>query len=456
MSSILDFIRPAQVVQEINDPDQVKKQYRYWRIRIFYAMYLGYVFYYFSRKSLVFAMPLMIQHLGMNKAQLGILTSVMGITYGLSKFVSGILSDKSNPRFFMAAGLVITGVLNIFFGMSSTVLWFAIFWGLNGWFQGFGWPPCSKLLSHWYSKSERGTWWSFWSTSHNIWAALLPFIAVWSAQTLGWRYTMFVPGAICILAGLFLINRLRDTPQSLGLPNIEKHRKETAYTEQETKQMDRQLSFKEILFKYVLNNGYIWILALCSIFIYVIRTALNDWITIFLMETRNFGHLSASSCVLWFEIGGGVGMLVAGWLSDKVWGGRRGPANAVFAFGMFVCLTIFWFFPQPSLLWNSIIVSLIGFFLFGPQMLIGLAAAELSHKNATGTATGFAGWFAYLGAAIAGYPLGVAIEKFGWQGFFVMIVACGFLATISFLPLWSAGSKKAKQSSSDDVQTQAS
>ena len=456
MSSILDFIKPAKPAKTIDDPALIKKEYRYWRVRIFYGMYLGYVFYYFSRKSLVFAMPLMIQHLGMSKAQLGILTSLWGISYGLSKFVSGALSDKSNPRFFMALGLIITGVLNIFFGMSSSVLWFAIFWGLNGWFQGFGWPPCSKLLSHWYSKSERGRWWSLWSTSHNVWAALLPFIAVWSAQAFGWRYTMYIPGLISILAGFFLLNRLRDTPQSLGLPNIERHRNEESVSKKDSEHMDKQLSFKEILLKYVLNNSYIWILAISSIFIYVIRTALNDWTPIFLMEARNFSYLSASSCVMWFEIGGGVGMLAAGWLSDKVWGGRRGPANFFFALGMFATLAIFWYYPQTSLLWNGFIVAMIGFFLFGPQMLIGLAAAELSHKNATGTATGFAGWFAYLGAAVAGYPLGVAIEKFGWQGFFVMIVACGFLATMSFIPLWSAGAKKSKQSEEEDVNAQTS
>lgn len=454
MSSILDLIKPAEPIEEIADQELVNKQYRYWRIRIFYAMYIGYIFYYFSRKSLVFAMPLMIQNLGMNKAQLGILTSVMAITYGFSKFFSGVLSDKSNPRFFMALGLIITGALNIFFGMSSTVLWFAVFWGLNGWFQGFGWPPCSKLLSHWYSRSERGTWWSFWSTSHNVWAALLPFIAVWSAQALGWRYTMYVPGIICICAGFFLFNRLRDTPQSLGLPEIEKHREKGEISEQESKQMNKQLSVKEILFKYVLSNKYIWILAVSSIFIYMIRTALNDWVTIFLMETRGFGHMSASSTVLWFEIGGGVGMLVAGWLSDRVWGGKRGPAFVVFSLGMFISLLVFWYYPQPSLLWNSYIIGMIGFFLFGPQMLIGLAAAELSHKNATGTATGFAGWFAYIGAAVAGYPLGVAIEKFGWQGFFLMIVACGLLSVLCFLPMWSAGTghKKKKKETAENTE----
>lgn len=442
MSSILDFFKPSPPVQQLQDKEVINKKYRYWRIRIFYAMYIGYVFYYFTRKSLAFAMPMMMKDLGFDKSQLGIMGSVLALSYGFSKFVSGILSDKSNPRFFMAFGLIITGLLNIFFGMSSTIFFFAVFWGLNGWFQGFGWPPCSRLLSHWYSQSERGRWWSFWSTSHNLGGALIPFVAAYSANYFGWRYAMYVPGVICILAGFFLINRLRDTPQSLGLPTIEEHREENNITKEESKQMNRELTLKEMLFKYVLNNGYIWMLALASIFVYIIRTAMNDWTTLYLMEVRNFNLVSASSCVFWFESGGFVGMLVAGWLSDRFFASKRGPMNVLFSAGMLLSLLAFWFYPGTSLIWSSFVCAMIGFFLFGPQMLIGLAAAELSHKNATGTATGFAGWLAYVGAAVAGYPLGYIAEKFGWQGFFVVMAVCGVMSVLCFLPMWNATSQK--------------
>jgi len=448
MSSILDLIKPSEHIEELQDKEVVKRKYKYWRIRIFYAMYIGYVFYYFSRKSLAFAMPMMIKELGFDKSQLGLLGSILALSYGLSKFVSGILSDKSNPRFFMAFGLIITGILNVFFGLSSSIFFFAIFWGLNGWFQGFGWPPCSRLLSHWYSKSERGTWWSFWSTSHNLGGALIPFVASFSALYFGWRFAMYIPGVICICAGFFLMNRLRDTPQSLGLPTIEKHREEGRISEEESNEMNRDLSFKEMLFKYVLTNGYIWMLAMASVFIYVVRTAMNDWTTLYLIEVRKFSLVAAGSCVSCFEIGGFVGMLVAGWLSDRLYASKRGPMNVLFSLGMLLSLLAFWFYPGTSLLWNSSICALIGFFLFGPQMLIGLAASELSHKNATGTATGFAGWFAYLGAALAGYPLGLIAEKYGWQGFFVVIAVCGVMSVLCFIPLWGAG--EAKQTSKQD------
>jgi OPA family sugar phosphate sensor protein UhpC-like MFS transporter len=70
-------------------------------------------------------------------------------------------------------------------------------------------------------------------------------------------------------------------------------------------------------------------------------------------------------------------------------------------------------------------------------MLIGVAAAELSHKKAAGTATGFTGTFGYIGAAAAGAPLGFIARDFGWEGYFVVLIACGVLALLCLTPLWS-------------------
>ena len=153
---MLDFIKPAPYIEELQDQDLVKRNYKYWRFRTFYGMYIGYALYYFTRKSFIFAMPAMHAELGLSKFELGLLGSVLSITYGVSKFLSGILGDKSNPRYFMSIGLILTGIFNILFGTSSVFWAFAVFWGLNGWFQGFGWPPCARFLTHWYSHSERG------------------------------------------------------------------------------------------------------------------------------------------------------------------------------------------------------------------------------------------------------------------------------------------------------------
>ncbi len=200
----LQFFKPAPVLKEIENPEVVKSDYKYWRWRIFIGMYVGYVFYYFSRKSFTCIMPLLIQDLGMTKSDLGILGSLFAVVYGSSKFLSGIISDRSNPRVFMSIGLMMTGVLNILFGFSSSLLMLAVLWGFNGLFQGWGWPPVAKLLTHWYSQKERGTWWGTWNSSHNVGGAVIPLLVGVVAQFLGWRFGMYVPGILCIGVGLFV------------------------------------------------------------------------------------------------------------------------------------------------------------------------------------------------------------------------------------------------------------
>ncbi len=386
-------------------------------------------------------MPGLIADLGYDKAELGILASVLSITYGVSKFASGILADKANPRYFMSVGLIITGILNIFFGMSSSLLWFAILWGLNGWFQGFGWPPCARLLTHWYSQSERGTWWSFWNVSHNAGGALIPLLAAWAAYQFGWRYAMYIPGVICICVGFFLMNRLRDTPQSLGLPSIESWKNDFNGDTKTDSLDEKELSTKEALMDYVLKNPYIWLLAFSGFFVYIIRQAFNDWTQLYLIQQKGYSQLSAGFSLTLFEIGGFAGSIFAGWFSDRFTHGKRGPVNVIFAAALFGATLFFWLVPAGYPVFDYVSVFVIGFFVFGPQMLIGLAAAELAHKKAAATATGFVGLFSYAGAAIAGYPLG-RIADTGWDGFFIATSACCVLATILLLPTWSISSRK--------------
>lgn len=430
------FLRTAPIVEEIQDPDLVKKKYKYWRLRIFFGMYIGYAFYYFTRKSFTFAMPALKAELGLGNFELGLLASVFSITYGASKFISGILGDRSNPRYFMAIGLILTGIFNILFGFSSVMWAFAIFWGLNGWFQGWGWPGCAKLLTHWYSQSERGRWWSIWNTSHNLGGSLMPIIAPFCAYMFGWRYSMFVPGGICIFVGLYLMYCLRDTPQSMGLPSIEKFRNDYAMG-QSRQHAKNELSGKQILFEYVLRNKFIWVLAFASFFVYVIRTAVNDWSMLYLIEVKGYTAVTAGLCVFWFEIGGFCGSLAAGWSSDLFFKGRRNPVNAIFTAGILLLVVGFRMFTTPIPILDAVFLFLFGFFIFGPQMLLGMAAAELSHKNAAATATGFAGNFAYLGAAAAGAPLGMITKEWGWDSFLFALFICAASALALLLPLWS-------------------
>ncbi|MCY3975197.1 MAG: MFS transporter [Simkaniaceae bacterium] len=442
MSFVERLLRADPPHPTVTDKKEIARRYFYWRIRVFYSMYIGYALFYFTRKSFAFSMPLLSSELGFSASQLGFLGSLLSFSYGFSKLVGGVLSDRINLRYFMGAGLFMTGLCNIFFGLSSSLLFFGIFMTCNGFFQGWGSPPCARLLTCWYSQKERGRWWGVWNTSHNLGGAIIPLICVGLGKAFGWQYGMHAAGLLAMIFGLFLINRLRDTPRTVGLPPIEEHKKEVASEEVRSGSDRKSAITKEtpnaLFKKYVLKNKFIWILGIAYFFVYIVRTAINDWTLMYLIRVKDFSMLSAGMCIFWFEIGGLFGSLSAGWMSDTLFRGKRGPVNALFTLGVVGVLFALWIASTPSVPLFSLIIFTIGFLIFGPQMLIGMAAAELAGKRVSGAATGFVGFFAYAGATVAGYPVGRMIDLYGWsKGLFVPLALSGLVAVAFLFPLWN-------------------
>jgi OPA family sugar phosphate sensor protein UhpC-like MFS transporter len=189
----------------------------------------------------------------------------------------------------------------------------------------------------------------------------------------------------------------------------------------------------------VLQNPMVWLLGVSYVLVYLIRIALNDWGNIWLYESHGVNLLSANATVMLFEMGGLLGALFAGWGSDLLFRGQRGPMILLFALGLFVSVAALWLSPVHHYALLAVCFFAIGFFVFGPQMLIGLAAVECSHKQAAGSVTGFLGLFAYLGAALAGWPLSQVIERYGWSGMFALLTVAAALIGFLLMPLLMAG-----------------
>ncbi|MGR5303296.1 MFS transporter [Vibrio mediterranei] len=429
-------VKVAEQQMKHQESASVDTRYRYWRFHIMLGMYLGYAGFYLTRKTFNYTAPALIADLGLDKGDIGMMGTMFYLMYGLSKFVSGIISDRSNPRYFMGIGLIASGVVNIVFGLSSSLFVLASLWILNAWFQGWGWPSCSKLLTTWYSRTERGFFWSLWNTAHNVGGAMIPLLVGFLTFHYSWREGFIIPGVISVLIGLFLCWRLRDKPTSMGLPTVGQWRNDKLELAQENDGVG--LKPKQILWSYVLNNKYIWLLAFSYVLVYIVRTAINDWGNLYLTEQHHYSLINANASVSLFEVGGFVGSLVAGWGSDKLFGGNRGPMNLIFAMGIFLSVAALWLMPLTNFVFQSAGFFAIGFFVFGPQMLIGMAAAECSHKDSAGAATGFVGLFAYMGAALAGYPLAMVLEQFHWTGFFVVISVCSAVIGLLLLPFLQA------------------
>ena len=434
MPRLLSILRAQPHADPIRDDAEVRRLYRGWRMRVMTSTMVGYAAFYLVRKNFSMAMPSFLTDLGYSKVDLGFILSLFSVLYGIGRFANGVIADRSNPRFFMAAGLICAAAVNVLFGMSSGLAAFGLFWVMNAWFQSMGFPPCARLLSQWFSPGERGTTWSLWNASHQIGGAGIFILAGWLIPAYGWRSAFFVPAAAAAVVAFFLVWRLRDTPQSLGLPPVEEYRGEASHGASED---DTASSVKEILFKHVLTNRLVWFVAAGNFFVYIVRVGVVDWAPTFLVEGKGSSLGGAGIKVAAFEVAGIFGALAAGFISDRVFKGRRGPANVLCMLLLAASLLLFWRIPA-GYAWADIAALFVaGFAVYGPQILVSVAAADFATKKAAASATGFTGTLGYLGSAVCGVGTGLIVERWGWDGGFVFFISAALLGMLFFMLTWS-------------------
>ncbi|MDP3072065.1 MAG: MFS transporter [Opitutaceae bacterium] len=413
------------------DPATAEK-FRQWQYRTLIATMFGYAAYYFVRKNLSVAMPGMQEELGITKADLGTFLTAHGLLYGVSRFVNGMWADRANARWFMVAGLLLSVVANVFFGFGTEVLWFGVAWMFNGWVQGMGFPPCCRLMTHWFPPGQLATKMSIWNTSHSIGGATAVVVCGYLASHFGWRWSFHGPAILCTIAGVILFFMLRDTPTSVGLPEIVVAGDTGTHGEDKS-----SADYKQFVRKHVFGNPHIWWISFANFFVYVLRFAVLDWGPTLLKEMKHFKLEHSAWIVAGFEVSGVIGMLIAGWVTDRFFGGR-GARTCVFCMiGACVSLLAFWKFGS-TLTAAAVLLGASGFFIYGPQALIGITAANLATRRAAATAAGFTGLFAYASTIVSGRWLGQMVDRSGWDAAFGALLAMGAVGIVFFLLAWSA------------------
>ncbi len=413
-------------------PSEVERKFRYWQNRTLVATMFGYAAFYFVRKNLSIAMPAMQDDLHITKADLGFFLTAHGILYGVSKFFNGPLADRTNARYFMVAGLLLSVGANVFFGFSSSVLLLGVAWMINGWVQGMGFPPCCRLMTHWFPPEKLATKMSIWNTSHSI-GAWVAVVFCGYIVGFGWRWCFFVPAILCTIAGGILFVLLRDTPSSVGLPEIKVAGAGDAEGEDR-----KSVAYKTFVRTHVFGNPHIWWISFANFFVYILRFAILDWGPTLLKEMKGYSLANAGWMVAGFEVAGLVGMLLAGRITDRVFGGR-GSRTCVFCMlGAIAAMTAFWRVPNQSFATSALLLGAAGFFIYGPQALIGITAANLATKRAAATAAGLTGLFGYLSTVVSGWGLGLLVQRSGWNVAFGVLLAIGALGTFMFILAWPA------------------
>jgi OPA family glycerol-3-phosphate transporter-like MFS transporter len=464
---------------------EVDRVYPWYRWRALEATFVGYAAFYLVRNNIAVVTLEMQGSLNYSKSMIGDIMAATALSYGLSKFLMGSVSDRSNARTFMAAGLFLTALCNFAFGLSSNYHTHLLLWSLNGFVQGMGWPPCGRVMGHWFSESERGLTFSIWNTSHNVGQGIAASLATWAVITFGggatafilpgfilsaaavvtslnlaagaagamaawvltaygaWRYAFYVPGAIAAIGAVYLLLRLRDTPQSVGLPPIEEYRNDYPPIRDDQMDLERELSFKELFVDKVLLNKYVWLLAIANFFAYITRYSMLDWGPTYLREVKRASLSDGAIALAAIEFAGIPSTILFGWMSDRL-KGRRSMVAALCMLPIIGAFGAIIFTPAGYLWFDLLMLMTVGFFIYPVINLIVIAALDIASKKAIGTAAGFIGLFGYIGRTVQAKGFGWTVDEFSkshgtdaaWLIVLYTILACAAIATILLALMW--------------------
>lgn len=455
----MGFLSQPAYQPERSGPD-ADRQYRKLRWQVFIGAFVAYAGFYLVRKNFSMAMPFM-EDFGFEKVELGIVLSMNALAYAISRLVMGPVSDRSNSRTFLPLGLVCAAIAMCFMivpvayirSHTLSIVLMCVLNALVGWFNGMGYPPCTRIITHWFSQKERGTISSIWNCSHNVGGALVGPMAVYGAMWFGnWFYgaseekyfligTFAFPAAVSLLLAVITYCLVRDTPQSEGLCSIEKFKND--YPKNYSEQSEERLSVREILFHYIFPNKFLWCVCLADAFIFMVRYGCLDWAPTYLTESHDFDIKDAGWAYFAYEFAAIPGTLLCGWLSDKLFRGRRALLNIIYTLFSALFVFLYWKMGNTPTLAITFLIC-IGFFIYGPIMLLAVQAMDLVPKNAAGAAVGLIGFCTYLlgTAVLANTVLGLIVQNLGWNANFITVLS-GCAVAIVFMAITIKAEKSA-------------
>jgi OPA family glycerol-3-phosphate transporter-like MFS transporter/OPA family sugar phosphate sensor protein UhpC-like MFS transporter len=464
----------------------MKKSLKWWQWETLLVTMGGYALYYVIRKNLSIAMPLL-GEIGVSKVQLGAFLTAGGIVYGLGRFLNGIVADRNSARKVMAIGLFICSFVNVLFGLSdflvlgdaapavkegaaaaTALVWtMGIIWIVNQYFQGMGVGPCIKTLPKWFPPEELSTKQSIWNLSHSVGAGAVFALCGWLLIPAfhAWRLCFIVPAAIAAVGGVAVLFLFKDSPEDVGLSlrptdhpsdvlrlaskediRHETQDERTVETQDETAaatQDEAAVDYRAYVTRWVFRNPRVWIIAIADFFVYTVRFAALDWGIVLLMETKGLSLASATTLCFVFEIvGGNLGMVVAGWATDRFFNSCAHRTSVFCMAGAAVSIAAFWAVPPTMPLVVKLLpFMMIGFFIYGPQALLGVATTQQATPRAAGVAGGFVGIFSYASTILSGIGFGFVAQQWGWNAAYATILAAAFVGGCVLLLMWRAGAE---------------
>ncbi|PCH68351.1 MAG: MFS transporter [Bacteroidales bacterium] len=445
IKKIFQFYFALAPSARIQNTEKIKEKYNRMRWSVFLSATIGYSLFYVCRLSLSVVKKPIVDSGILNESELGMIGSALFFAYAIGKLTNGFLADRSNIRRFMATGLLLTALINLILGFTSSFMIFTILWGFSGWFQSMGAAPSVVSLSRWFSNKERGTYYGIWSASHGLGKAITFIGVAFIVSISGWQWGFWGAGIIGLAGAIIVALFLYDSPESEGLPSIADYKNDHALISVKGKSVSA-------LQKEVLKNPYIWILALASALMYVSRYGIESWGIYYLEAQKGYSTLEASTVVSVSAVSGIIGTIISGFISDRFFKGSRNVPVLVAGILNVTAISLFLFYPDGHIWMDTFSMVLFGFAIgILITFLGGLMAVDIASKKASGAALGLIGIASYIGAGIqdivSGFLIGNnrttlnGVETYDFTMVKTFWLGAAVLSLVCALFVWNAKAK---------------
>jgi OPA family glycerol-3-phosphate transporter-like MFS transporter len=392
----------------------------------------------------------------MTKEEFGVIFAVGTWVYAISFLINGPLTDRIGGKKAILIGATGAALMNIVMGIIvygilalgwtiDLTLSFCVAYGLNMYFQSYGAVAIVKVNSSWFHVRERGTFGGIFGILISLG---LYFAFDWCQYIVNFTESMnptsphywlvfFIPAGILLFWVLLDFFILHDYPRQAGYQDFDTGDASSGETED-------LIGIKEVLVR-IFTNPVIITVGLIEFCTGVLRNGVMHWFPIFAKERIKAVPLYATDWNFWLNhwglilaVAGAGGGMLAGWMSDRLFGSRRAPVAGIFYFGLLLASI-----GMTFTLWGSpwvfgTMAATVSIFVIGTHgMLSGTATMDFGGKRAAATAVGLIDGLVYLGTGAQSLSLGY-ITTYNWQFWPIFLIPFAVIGILLTFRIWNA------------------
>ena len=402
---------------------------------------LLYTSFYMCRYNLPLANKAIAAEFGFQKSEMGLIITVALLAYACGQIINGLLADRLGGKRAMLIGAAGTVTMNLLFGVAS--FWgllglFVVIRGIDGYLQAFGAPGMVKINSAWFGQRERGRFAGIFGFMINLGRfgiftlgpALLAgfvFLGLWQIPPLHWRWLFWIPSLLCAAVAICMALTVKETPEEAGFAGV--YADETDHAG-----VGAPVAIGTV-FKSIMGNPVVWVVALAYACTGAVRQGVDQWFPRYMQEVHALDLKSVQFQFLGFLIPfvASLGSLISGYVSDTVFKGRRAPVAAILYFVETGVILLAAQFHGVNA--TVLFMVLISFTANSTHSILGTAAAmDIGGRKMSGFASGLIDSFQYFGGSLAGYMLGVFLDR-SWDYYFYFMAPFGVLGGLLMLTI---------------------